>query len=162
MNDPTSVRSVPVERATRALADRGRARALEVSADVLAHVMARPRRSMPVLARAPHRRVHLSEQVVVAVVTHRIARLAEGLAVARVVVTATPDQHLERVLVELVAQYGTDLVAASARAHDIVTSVLREVVGPADDSVEVAVAPTHVHVGDVTVGDPQLSDPHDD
>ncbi len=147
--------------ATRVLADHGRVRALEVSGDVLAHVMTRPRRSMPVRARLPHDRVHVSEQVVTAVVSRAVAHRAQGLSVARMVVTSTSDERLDRVVVELIAQYGTDLVAATALAHRVVATALRDLVAPADDSVQVTVVPTHLHVGDVTIGDPQLSDPSD-
>ncbi len=162
MNSREHTGPAHLDRATRALTDRGRARALAISPDVLAHVMTRPRRSLPVRARSPHDRVHVSEQVLVVVLSRVVAEHAPGLAVARMIVTSTSDERLDRVVVELIAQYGTDLVAATVRAHQVITTALRELVGPADDGVEVTIVPTHLHVGDVTVGDPQLSDPDDE
>lgn len=151
-----------LDRAARVLADRGRSRALEISGDVLAHVMSRPRRSMPVRAHPPHDRVHVSEQVIIDVVSRAVARRTLGLSVARMVVTSTADERLDRIVVELIAQYGTELVVATAHAHQVVTATLRELIGPADDSVQVTIVPTHLHVGGVTIGDPQLSDPDDE
>lgn len=154
------VDSAIVTRAARQLGARSGRRALEIADDVLLHVLAQPRRSMPVRARGADSNIHVSEQVVTTMVSRAVNAGCRDLAVGRVVVTAGPDQRVDHVLVELIARYGADLVAATGAARTLAHAALLELLGPSGGELGVVV--THLHVGGVTLGDPQVVDPADE
>lgn len=68
---------------------------------------------------------------------------------------------LRSVRVELVVRYGAPVPDVTAVAQDVVRAVLVDVLGPGP-APGAADVERHVHVADVTIGDPRLVDPHDE
>lgn len=146
--------------AAHQLQGRTERRAMEVGSTVLAHVLAQPRRSMPVRANGVNAHIHVSEQVLVMVISKQVNAHVEGAAVGQVVVQSSLDEAVEKVLVELIGQYGRDLINIADQARNVVGTVLGDLLG--SDDVDVQVVFTHLHVSDITLGDPKLVDPADE
>lgn len=144
--------------AVRQLTGRAERRALEIGDSVLRHVMAAPRRSLPVRSRLPD--VFLSEHVVTDDLSRGLAQQLDTAAVRRISVITNRDLVIEQIAIELIGRYGTDLVAATEQARLAARDRLADLVGPAAPPAHVTV--THVHVGDVTVGDPRLVEPFEE
>jgi hypothetical protein len=116
----------------------------------LARVVRAPRRSGHVLAHAPGGAVRVARHVVVAALREAIDAVP-GVATARVDLSGSGRETLTGVTVDVLARYGTDLVASTEAVHRQAGSALTELLGR-----PVAL---HVRVVDVVRGDPETTDP---
>jgi len=146
--------------ATAQLRDRPLPRAVEIADAVLRRSLAAPRPAVLVRGRGDLSFLRVSSTVVTALVQERLDSGLSGAAVSRVLLDVDRDEHLRAVTIELFVRFGTDILAQADLARVLAQGVLTDVLGP-----EAPGAPTtdvlvgHVHVSDVTVGDPRLVDP---
>lgn len=144
--------------ATSQLRERPTDLPVEVASRVLLRALAVPRPAQLVRASGEHAFLRVSTVVLTDLVRRRLdTGLADG-AVRRIRFSTSRDERLEGVAVDLVARYGTDLRQLAAATHDLVGDVLRDALGEGVGGA----APVHVHVSDVTRGDPRLVDGHDE
>jgi hypothetical protein len=149
-----------LDAATAQLRDRPLPRAVEIADAVLRRSLAAPRPAVLVRGRAGFAFLRVSSTVITALVQERLDGGLDGAAVSRVLLDVDRDQHLRSVTIELFVRFGTDILDQADHARLLAQAVLADVLGP-----EPAGAPTtdvlvgHVHVSDVTVGDPRLVDP---
>lgn len=146
--------------ATEQLRARPSAMPVEVADHVLERALATPRLAAYLRAGSAEEPFKISTVAVVALLRQRLEDgLPPGCAARRIVCRTTREEQLESVLVELIVQFGHDLRESAAITRDVVSAVLSETVGDLDhDSVLLQ----HVHVSDVTVGDPRQVDPFDE
>jgi uncharacterized alkaline shock family protein YloU len=150
-------------RATDELRAQPLPRVVEIADSVLRAVRLAPRRSMPVRARPPHDFLRVSTVALTAVLRENIDSSLVGAAMNRVDLDVGRDDQLRAVAVEFIVRFGVDILELADRARVIVDATLTELLGPATAaSPPVEVTVTHVHVTDVTVGDPHLVDPADE
>lgn len=151
--------------ASEQLRDRSRGRAVEIADRVLLRALQARRRSYPVRGRGAHGFVFVSDKVVIATLRASIDERLDEAAVANVVLDITRDHELTGVAVELYARFGAVLVEAADQARVVAANALRDLLGVEPDVVvqagSVALS-AHVHVRDVTHGDPHLVDPADE
>jgi len=134
---------------------------VEVASRVLLRALATPRPAQLVRGFDEHAFLRVSTSVLTDLVRRRLDGVLADGAVRRIRCTTTRDERLEGVTVDLVARYGTDLRFLATATHDLVGDVLRETFGPeVTDGGSAALV--HVHVSDVTRGDPRLVDGHDE
>ncbi|GAB3996504.1 hypothetical protein GCM10028771_26720 [Nocardioides marmoraquaticus] len=151
--------------ATSQLRDRPTDLPVEVASRVLLRALATPRPAQLVRGLGDHAFLRVSTVVLTDLVRRRLdTGLADG-AVRRIRCFTTRDERLEAIAVDLVARYGTDLRQLSSTTHDLVGDVLRDAFG--DEAVDGSAdgsggTRTHVHVSDVTRGDPRLVDGRDE
>lgn len=149
-----------LERASAQLQQRATDRWVEVANDVLENAMRASRGSSPVRAHAPSGPIHLGEQVIVAYLRRALDDALDGGAVGRIYLRVDVDEVLESVTIELFAQFGRPLLPIADRARAISNEVLDEMLGTRPP--EITVTTLHVHVADVTRGDPHVVDPADE
>lgn len=138
-------------------------RAVEIADRVLERALAAPRRSELVNARPPHGDLRVSTLALTALLREDLDSHLEGAAVGRVLMDVTRDGDLVGLTIELVVQYGTDVLARADEARARVRRVLDSALGPALAATDqLVVELSHVHVSDVTRGDPHLVDPADE
>ncbi len=157
--DPTAVPAASdfLGRALEQLRERPLPRVVEVGDAILRRTLAAPRRSVLVRARAPHSFVQVSSTAIITVLRERIdAGLVTG-AVGRIGLDVSREGTLDQLTVELFVQYGEDILVLADEARALALSSLAGLLGPDGPAVHVTVS--HVHVSDVTVGDPHLVDP---
>lgn len=154
-------RADAMARATRQLRDHAQRRAVEIADDVLQKALQASRHSLPVRAYPPHDQVHVSDQVLVSTLRQRIDDALDTAAVGAVYLRVTPGEVLQELTVELFVRYGEVLLEVADQARAIARAVLAQVLGPPAGTIGVEVVTTHVHISDVTVGDPHLTDPRD-
>ena len=106
----------------------------------------------------PDEHLRVSTTVLVALLRHRLDGGLDHAAVRRVRCETGRGETLESVTVELIVGYGHDVRVAAGRARVLVEEVLTGALGPADGTRPGA----HVHVGEVTLGDPHLVEPSDE
>jgi hypothetical protein len=153
-SDPAG--SGTLDLATSALREYTRDRWVEVSDRILATALTATRRARPVRATAPGGTVQVSEQVIVTYLRAAVDVAVPGVAVHRIDVTLVNEDTFETVIVQIAVQYGLEVLPAAHRIRGIATRVLHELLGPEAGPVTVRV--THVHVSDVTRGDPATTD----
>lgn len=134
---------------------------VEVADRVLERALALPRPAQLVRATGGHDFLRVSTVVLVDLLRQRLDRDLADAVVRRIRCWTSRDERLEGVTVDLVARYGSDLRALSARTHEVVDDVVRGALGGAAVEGPDAVR-THVHVSDVTLGDPRVTDPYDE
>lgn len=147
--------------ATEQLRARPLPRSVEIADAVLRRSLATPRPSVLVRGRPPYDFVRVSSVAITAVVRERIDARLVGAAVGRILLDVDREQDLVALTVELFAQFGTDILALADESRTHVRDALAGLLGP-ETADEVPVAVNHVHVSDVTVGDPHLVDPGDE
>lgn len=140
------------DRAVLLLRERADRRWVEIADRVLSQALAATRRSFPVRAQAPDGPVHVSEQVLVAYLRAAIDGSVAGAAVAAIVVDVDDAAAYRGVTIELVAQFGVELLPLADGVRDIAAATLAPLLGPVTPVVTVSAM--HVHVGDVTASDP--------
>ena len=128
---------------------------VEISDRVLAKVLTATRRSHPVRAAARTGPVHVSEQVLIAYLRDAIDGQVPGSALANVHVEIEGRDTFAGVTIQVLVQYGRPILPIADRIHEIVAARLAELLGPLAPPVDVRA--THVHVSDVTRGDPQTA-----
>lgn len=146
---------------------RGRAvprRAVEIADEVLRRSLETPRPA--VMVRGRGRRygfVQVSSTVITAVVQARLDDGMTGASVSRVLLDVSRDHELLAATVELYVRYGTDILEKADQARDLARDALVELLGPEpEEGASTHVVVGHVHVSDVTVGDPRLVDPDEE
>ena len=167
--DPTADQVSP--RGARALDDATRQlrsqplppRAVEIADRVLQQALRAPRPSQPVRGRGAVSFLQVSSAVLVERLREHVDRHLDGAAVGRVLLDVGRDARLEAVTVELLVRYGSDIVMLADRTRRLAAETLEDTLGPPADGAEtVTMAVSHVHVSDVTVGDPHVVDPSDE
>jgi hypothetical protein len=141
--------------ATEALRQYSRDRWVEVSDRVLTAALTAPRRSRPVRAHAPGGDLHVSEQVLIAYLRAAVDGAVPGTAVNRISIALSGRDTFESVVIQILVRYRLPVLPAADRIREIATRVLDDLLGHGAADVRV----THVHVGDVTTGDPATTDP---
>jgi hypothetical protein len=133
-------------------------RAAEVAARVLDRALSSPRRAVVLETTDPL--LQVSTVAVVAVLRAEATAALEGAAVRRVRLDVD-GSTLRAVHVELVVQWGASIPHAADVTHAVSRTVVADLLGPGGapgaDDVE-----HHVHVSDVTLGDPDLVEPLDE
>ncbi len=126
---------------------------------VLARALAAPRRATTVETADPL--LQVSSVALVALLRAALAAGVADAAVRRIRLDVRDRGRLHAVHVELVARYGTSVPESTEAAHVVIRHVLAETLGtgPAPGADEVS---RHVHVSDVTRGDPHLAEPLDE
>lgn len=153
--------AIDLATATSQLRERPTDLPVEVAGRVLRRALSTPRPAQLVRGLGEHAFLRVSTVVLTDLVRRRLdAGLADG-AVRRIRCSTTRDERLEAVSVDLVVRYGTDLRALAGTTHDLVGDVLRDVFGDQVTDGDRATR-THVHVADVTRGDPRLVEARDE
>ncbi|WP_245604328.1 hypothetical protein [Nocardioides aequoreus] len=132
---------------------------MQVADRVLERAMAAPRMAELCRARPPHDYLRVSTTALTSLLRHRLDSELRHAAMRRVVFETTREEQLGSLTLELIVQYNHDIRVAARQARSLVGEVLDDTVGELPES---AVTVQHVHVSDVTVGDPHLVDPHDE
>ena len=117
---------------------------------VLARALAAPRRASTIETADPL--LQVSSVALVALLRSALGGEVADAAVRRI---------LHAVYVELVARYGTSVPESTEATHAVTRRVLTQTLGtgPAPGADDVT---QHVHVSDVTHGDPHLAEPLDE
>ncbi len=147
-------------RATRQLRDQHMPRAVEIADEVLKRSLEAPRPSMLVRSGPPHEHVRVSSTAITALLREQVDEALVDAAVGRVVLDVDRDEHLGSLTLELLVRFGTDILEVADEARALTRGVLADVLGVQATEAEVVVQ--HVHVSDVTVGDPHVVDPSDE
>lgn len=149
--------------ATAQLRARPVPRSVEIADEVLRRSLETPRPAVLVHGRGRFDFVKMSSTVITAVLQQRLDGGLSGAAVSRVLLDVDRDEHLRAATIELFVRFGTDILSQADLARELARSTLEELLGP-----EPGTAPTtevvvgHVHVSDVTRGDPRLVDPDEE
>lgn len=126
---------------------------------MLDRVWSTPRVAQLVRAADPASYLRISTVALVAVLRQRIDETLDHGAVQRIRLEASRDEELEGVAVQLVVQYGHDIRVLAARTLEVTEQVVAELLGRRLPAEAIT---THVHVADLTRGDPHLVDPLDE
>lgn len=123
---------------------------VEIADAVVARALAASRPSWPVLAQAGGGPVRVTEQVLVTYLRDSLAAVdgCETVAIS----VRTDDEVCTGLVIAVAARYGTVLVPLADRVRTVAESTLARLLGPV--SPPVTVEQMHVHVSDVTPGDP--------
>jgi hypothetical protein len=137
-------------------------RRVEIADRVLTRALAAPRRSHLVRAHSPHDHVHVSTLAITAALREHLDHNLVGAAVGRILIDVDRDGQLTALTVELYVQYGTEILPTGDLTRDLAREVLTSLLGqhPAGDDLPVMLS--HVHVSDITIGDPHIVDPADE
>lgn len=146
-----------LRRATAQLRALPEPRVVEIADAVLQRVLAAPRRAEYVRATADPG-VRVSTTALVAVLRADLDTLLPHAAVQQVAFDVDDDEGLSAVTIDLVVRYGESILDTADRARDLAKESLDALLGTSPVDVVVR----HVHVSDVTVGDPHLVDPADE
>lgn len=157
LDDASSAHSWPaLDQAVAQLRSRVSPRSVEVADDVLRNALRSSRRSLPVRAHPPYDYVRVSDQVLITRLRHEIDQLSESFAVGAIVLDVEPRDRLRQVTIELFVAYGHVLVDVADRVREVAQGVLADLLHAPTTALEVL--PAHVHVSDVTVGNPHVVD----
>lgn len=136
---------------------------VEVADLVLSRVATATRPSRPLCALSGGGHFHLAEQVFVSYLRASIDQVADCEVLRVTVQTRPPDPDVSEgsaaevctgVLVELAVRYGTVLIPLADTVRRVAREQIAQLLGPM--ASEVSVAAMHVHMADVTVGDPTV------
>lgn len=142
------------------LAYSSHARAVEIADEVLRAALRAPQRSLPIRANPPWDFVHVSDRVLINALRTSIDDHLAGAAVGRIHLDVERDEGLTSLTIELFVQFGLVLMEVGDHARHIAATVLDQTIGRPD--LPVRVTTTHVHISDVTAGDPHLMNPGED
>ena len=149
--------------ATAQLRARPVPRSVEIADEVLRRSLRTPRPAVLVRGRGAFDFVRMSSTVITAILQQRLDGGLSGASVSRVLIDVDRSEHLRAATVELFVRFGTDILSQADRARELARAALEELLGPETGTApatEVVVG--HVHVSDVTVGDPRLVDPDEE
>lgn len=158
--DQSTSGALALQDASDQLRGRSRQRAVEIADDVLRNALRSSRHSMPVRIYPPHGHVLVSDQVIISVLRRDIDAALAGAAVGRIYLVVDRSQSLRELTVELFVQYGQVLLDLADRARTIADLVLAQLLSRSEVAVDVVAR--HVHISDITTGDPHLVDPTDE
>ena len=147
---PTAASFDLLDAATRDLRNHVDDRWVEVRERVFLHAVSSPRRSRPVRAEAPGGQVRISEHILISALQDSLDTIV-GLALEQVTFDLVDDQY-QGVEILVVVQYGQRIIALADRARELAVQRLTELLGPITPPVTVTTMV--VHVGDVTIEDP--------
>lgn len=139
------------------LAQSSHARAVEIADEVLRTALRAPQRSLPIRANPPWDFVHVSDRVLITALRTSIDTHLTGAAVGRVYLDVERDEVLTSLTIELFVQFGLVLMEVGDHARHIAATVLDQTLGRPD--LPVRVITTHVHISEITPGDPHLMNP---
>jgi hypothetical protein len=160
--DPSAITAAASLHAAREqLRDRSRQRSVEIADNVLRNALRSSRHSLPVKVAAPHDYVRISDQVIIILLRRAIDSALDGAAVGRINLKVDRNEKLHELVIELFVQYGRVLLDVADQARSIADVVLARLL-LAGSHVTVDVVTSHVHISDITVGDPHLVDPQDE
>ncbi|ROR92328.1 hypothetical protein [Nocardioides aurantiacus] len=138
-------------------------RAVEIADRVLQRSLRTPRPAELVRGRGAMSFLRVSSLVLVERLREHVDAHLDGGAVGRVLLDVERGGRLDAVTIELLVRYGSDILTLGDRTRRLAAEALAETLGaPADGTELVTMAVSHVHVSDVTVGDPHLVDPSDE
>ena len=138
-------------------------RAVEIADRVLQRSLRAPRPAELVRGRGDTAFLRVSSLLLVERLREHVDAHLDGGAVGRVVLDVARDGRLEAVTVELLVRYGSDILALGDRTRRLAAEALTDTLGAPTHGTElVTMTVSHVHVSDVTVGDPHLVDPSDE
>ncbi|WP_445257771.1 hypothetical protein [Nocardioides aurantiacus] len=140
-------------------------RAVEIADRVLQLSLRTPRPATLVRGRGATSFLRVSSLVLVERIREHVDRSLDGGAVGRVLLDVERDGRLEAVTIELLVRYGSDILQLGDRTRRLAAEVLEDTLGAPDagaEPVRMTTTVSHVHVSDVTVGDPHLVDPSDE
>lgn len=157
---PSARSEAEIALAVEQLGESSRGRAVEIADEVLLRTLRSSQRSLPIRAQASWSFVHISDRVLITALRAAIDSTLRGVAVGKVHLNVDRDETLTSLTIELFVQFGLVLVDVGDGARRICEQVLHDIL--AHDRVPVRVTTTHVHISDVTAGDPLLVDPMDD
>lgn len=129
---------------------------VEVAPAILKVALSASRRSLPVRAHAPSGPIHVSEQVIIAYVRDALDGALPGAAVASVSVQLADRDRFDGLFIELMVQYGLAILPIADHARALAATALARL---GVESDRISISTSHVHVSDVTLGDPQTTDP---
>ena len=151
--------------ATQQLRSIPQPRAVEIADRVLTRALAAPRRSHLIRANPPYDYLRVSTVAVSAVLRDELDRHLVRAAVGRILFDIDRDEQLLSLTIELYVQYGVVILTtadqARALARDALAGLLGDHASPGPLG-EVGVTINHIHVSDVTLGDPHVVDPSDE
>jgi len=149
-SDPISAAEQDLETAAQALRDHTEERWVEIAESMLARVLATTRPSHPVRGKARAATFHVSEQVLTSYVLDAVGAIP-GVEVDAMRIHSEQDRYTGIDIV-ITARYGLPLLPVAdiirQAARDRLVTLLGEQVPP------ISVSTMHVHVEDVTPGDP--------
>lgn len=146
-----------LQEATSNLRQRADPRWVEISDRVLATALSATRRSHPVRAQANGRSVYISEQVLVAYLREAIDGAVPGSALAHVTIEVHGRHTFAGLTVQLIAQFGVELLPVADQVRELARSCLVELLGDVTPVVDVRTM--HVHYCDVVRGEPTTENP---
>ncbi len=149
-----------LRQATSSLRQRTDPRWVEISDRLLTNALTATRRSHPVRAQSRGRPVHVSEQVLITYLRAAIDGAVPGSALARVSIEIDGRDTFAGVTIQLIAQFGVELLPVADRVRELARECLVELLGDVTPAVDVHTM--HVHYCDVVPGDPTTSDPWTD
>jgi hypothetical protein len=124
---------------------------VEISGDVLSRVMCVSRPSHPLRAQAPGGEFHVSEQVLVAALQHALDEVP-NCEVTHIQIQADGETYAG-VTIIATAQYRVPLISLADQIREVASRPLSDILGPI--TPEVTMSAMHVHIEDVTPGDPK-------
>lgn len=149
-----------LRQAATSLRQRTDPRWVEISDRLLANALTATRRSQPVRAVSPDGPVHISEQVLTTYLRAAIDGAVPGSALARVSIDIHGRDTFAGVTIQLIAQFGVELLPVADRVRELARECLVGLLGDVTPTVDVRTM--HVHYCDVVPGDPATSDPWTD
>lgn len=138
--------------AAAALRDHIDHRWVEVADAITSRALTASRPSWPVRAQAPGGPLQVAEQVLVAYLRDSIDPIADCEVVN--IQVETDGDHCTGVVIAAAVRYGTELIPLADRVRQVAECRLEELLGSVVPPVTVSMI--HVHVSDVTRGDPKL------
>jgi hypothetical protein len=146
-----------LRRATAALRAVPLRRAVEIADEVLRRTLAAPRRAELVRSRVDPS-IQVSTIAIAAVLRADLDAALPDAAVQRVLPEVDDDGHLATLTLDLLVRYPEAVPEVADVAREVAAASLAGMIGAS----AVPVSVTHVHVSDITLGDPHVVDPGDE
>lgn len=148
-----AVAEAKLRAATAALRDHINTRWVEIADAVVSRALTASRPSWPVRAQASGGPLQIAEQVLVAYLCDSIDPIAD-CEVINIQIETDGGDRCTGVVIALATRYGTALIPLADRVRQVAERRLQELLGPVQPPVTVSMM--HVHVADVSRGDPKL------
>ena len=145
----------PLARAASEIRRQANQRWVEIADRVTAAALSATRTSTPIRASAPGGRVWIAEQVLVAYLRQAVDDEVPDAAATAISVRVAGRETLDSVGIHLTVRYGTLLLPIADHARTVAARVLTDLLGPVDSEVDSRAM--HVHIADVTRGDPKTT-----
>jgi len=153
--DPQSGEALLARAASR-IRQQADERWVEIADRVTAAALSATRTSAPIRARTPGGgRVWICEQVLVAYLRQAVDDEVPDAATTAISVRVAGRETFDGVGIQLTVRYGTLLPLVADHARAVAARVLTDLLGPLDSEVDGRVM--HIHIADVTRGDPKTT-----